>query len=337
MISIIIPVYNGEGVIGRCLSSIYDSKIDIPFEIIVIDDGSTDNTAKIIQGTPTICRYYKINKSGVAAARNFGIRKARGEILFFFDADVKLKNNTISSFLKHFQQDRDAYIIQGRWDKKSLIPTFSSRFLLLKYIYNFNNLFNKKRHLEVATLETGCLAIRRDVFDHFSGFDERYKFSGGEEHEFGLRLLEKYKIYYYPDIFVEHSFGSIFATLPKIYRRTINFSLIFFKAKNKNFMKLHKNSVPIQDRISVAIIFLLMGSIVFYFLDFKLAVATSITLLAIYILNISCFLIFLMRQENFFFAIAGAFADFAIMIPRFFGVLKAAFIFYILGQKDFKI
>ena len=335
MISIIIPVYNGERFIRHCLNSIFANKVNVPFQVIVIDDGSTDNTGKIIQQFP--CLYFRIEKSGVAAARNFGIRKAKGEIIFFFDADVRLKEDTIERFLKHFKEDKDAYIVQGMWDKKSPVPTFSSRFLLLKYTYNFLNFFKGKRRIEAADLATGCIAMRDEVFDLCEGFDEGYKFSGGEEHEFGLRILDKYKIFYYSDISVDHAFGSIFKTLKKIYKRTVNFSILSFNARNKNFMNLHKNSVPTQDKISVAIFFLLFCSCLLFFFNIKLAFAVCALLLFMYLLNISRFLLYLMAEKNIFFAMAGAVADLAIMLPRLFGLLKAVYIFYILRQKEFKI
>lgn len=334
-ISIIIPVYNGMRVIARCLNSIYASKIGIPFEVIVIDDGSTDDTAKIAQQFP--CLYFKIKKSGVAAARNIGIEKAKGDILFFFDADVKLKDDTIQMFLRHFQEDKDAYIIQGRWDQESNSPAFFSRFLLLKYTYNLMALCKGKNRIEAANLETGCLAIKAEVFNHFKGFDERYRYSGGEEHELGMRLLEKYKIYYYPDILVEHAFGSILSTLGKIYRRTVNFAMLSFIAKNKNFMKMHENSVPKQDKISVIIIFLLFASCLLFPFNAKFAFCAWGLLLFIYLLNISSFLRFLIAEENIIFAMSGAVSDFVIMFPRLFGLLKAMYAFHILRQGEFKL
>jgi len=334
-ISIIIPVYNASDFIADCLNSIYNTKIDVVFEVIVVDDASTDDSAKIVQSFP--CRYFRIQKSGVASARNFGIKKAQGGIIFFFDADVRLKKDTIARFLKHFQEDKDAHIIQGRWDKKSPVPSFSSRFFLLKYTYNFTPLFKGEKRIEVANLETGCLAIRREVFHYFDGFNESYRLSGGEEHEFGMRLLEKYKIYYYPDIFVEHAFGNILKTLGKIHRRTVNFSILSFKVRKSGFLKKHKNSVPTQNKVSVIIIYLLLINSFLFLFNIRSALILSSILLLFYFINIFKFLAFLFRQENIIFALKGAAADFLIMLPMLFGLLRGAYIYYILGQRDFKI
>lgn len=335
MISIIVPVHNGENVISRCLGSIYESKINIPFEIIVVDGCSTDRTREIVQQFP--CLYFRIKKSGVAAARNFAIKNARGEILFFFDSDVRLKTDTISMFLRHFHEDKDADIIQGRWDKDSSKATFSSRFLLLKYWYDLNKLFVNKHRVEVANLETGCLAIKSEVFNYFNGFDENYKLSGGEEHELGVRLLGRYKIYYYIDIFVFHDFGRISETLVKIFKRTINFSILSFKARNKDFMRLHSGSVSLQDKVSVVLVFLLVFSSFLLFFNVRLALTVCLCLWLAYLVNISNFLKFLILEEGLFFAVAGSIADFILMLPRLFGLLVAVCIFYILRKVEFKI
>ncbi|MEW6618877.1 MAG: glycosyltransferase family 2 protein [bacterium] len=334
-ISIVIPVYNGEKTIGRCLDSIFSSNIKVPFEVIIVDDGSTDNTAGVVQ--EFACRYLRIEKSGVAAARNFGIKEAKGDIIFFFDADVILKKDTLEKFLRHFEEDTDAYIIQGRWDRKSPISTFSSEFFLLKYTYNFAGLFKDKRRIEAANLETGCLGIRKEVFNYFKGFNEGYKFSGGEEHELGIRLLARYKIFYYPDIFVEHGFGNILPALKKIYRRTINFSILSFQAKNKDFMKLHSNSVPLQDKLSIIIISLMGINFFLLFFKARLALILFIILLLIYIINIYKFLFFLLKEKGIFFAMKRAVADFTIMLPRLLGILKAIYIYFVLRQKDYRV
>lgn len=98
-ISIIIPVYNKESFLRRCLDSIV-SQINELVEVIVIDDGSTD-------GSPKICDEYKkkgvkvyhVRNGGVSKARNFGLEKAQGEYVWFVDADDSLAKNAIKKLL----------------------------------------------------------------------------------------------------------------------------------------------------------------------------------------------------------------------------------------------
>ena len=334
-ISIIVPVYNGDRFIGRCLESILRNKTDVPFELIVVDDGSTDRTAEIVRSFP--CSYYRIEKSGVAAARNLGIRKAKGEILFFFDADVILREDTLSRFLKHFQEDPDVCVVQGRWDSESPSRAFASRFFLLKYTYSLNQLMDKARRTEVANLETGNMAVKAEVFRQVGGFDEGYKSAGGEEHELGLRILQRYKIYYYADLFVGHEFGGFRGTLRKIFLRTVNFSMLSFHAKKKDFMSLHRASVPLQDKLSVVLVFLLAGCCLLAFANVGIAVLGAAAVVFFYLLNISKFLLFLLAREGFFFALASGLADFVVMLPRLAGVLVAAFVFHVLKNRELKL
>lgn len=87
-LSIIIPVYNASKLIGRCLDSIFEQKTQYSYEVILIDDGSTDNSIEIIKGRkePNIILYQQKN-AGPAAARNKGIELAHGRYITFIDAD----------------------------------------------------------------------------------------------------------------------------------------------------------------------------------------------------------------------------------------------------------
>lgn len=86
MISVIIPTYNCDKYICEALDSVLHQTYS-DYEIIVIDDGSTDSTRAIIENKYHGVRYYYVKNNGVAAARNFGILMARGELIAFLDAD----------------------------------------------------------------------------------------------------------------------------------------------------------------------------------------------------------------------------------------------------------
>ena len=84
-LSVIVPVYNGERFLGEALSSVC-SQCVIPMEIVVVDDGSTDGTAKIARDFDLV-RYVPQENGGPAAARNRGVENARGDLLAFLDHD----------------------------------------------------------------------------------------------------------------------------------------------------------------------------------------------------------------------------------------------------------
>lgn len=93
MISIIITAFNAEKTIEKCLNSILENKYE-DYEIVIINDGSKDNTEKIIElfASDKIKYYYKKN-TGVADSRNYGIEKANGEYVTFVDCDDYVTSN----------------------------------------------------------------------------------------------------------------------------------------------------------------------------------------------------------------------------------------------------
>lgn len=117
LISIIIPVYNAEKTIGRCLKSIIKQKnAENIKEILIVDDGSTDSTRKIIREFEEIDSRFKLIKKqngGVSSARNAGIRQATGEYIVFCDADDEMTPQLCKSLLDVMQNCRCDMAICG--------------------------------------------------------------------------------------------------------------------------------------------------------------------------------------------------------------------------------
>jgi len=89
-ISVVIPVYNKAAAIQTTLESVTSQKLSVPFEIVVVDDGSRDQSGEIIRDlaqTDARIRYFFQENTGVSAARNYGVKQARGEWVVFLDAD----------------------------------------------------------------------------------------------------------------------------------------------------------------------------------------------------------------------------------------------------------
>ena len=94
MISIIIPVYNGEKTIDNIIKCLMKQTFK-DIEIIVVNDGSTDNTLLVLKKWKSKIRVINQENKGVSSARNRGIKEARGEYLMFFDADDECKYEMI--------------------------------------------------------------------------------------------------------------------------------------------------------------------------------------------------------------------------------------------------
>lgn len=150
MVSIIIPAYNSEQYIGRCLKSVM-AQTYVDIEIIVINDGSTDNTECVINELSIIddrIKCYTIDNSGASVARNIGLQKAQGRYLFFVDSDDYIRENAIEVLVNKIECNKADVVCMGHtkvyenrieeysfpWDDNN---TYSSEFAI-RHILNFN-------------------------------------------------------------------------------------------------------------------------------------------------------------------------------------------------------
>jgi len=150
--SIIIPVYNGEKYIKRCLDSLKNQTYK-NIEIIVIDDGSTDNTKKIIAKVAiddSRIKYYYKENNGVSAARNFGIEKASGDYITFVDADdyisedyceyahKTLVDNNLDVIVMNYYYTYDNKRTIGikEFDSNSFVSSLFSSDGIMGYVFN---------------------------------------------------------------------------------------------------------------------------------------------------------------------------------------------------------
>lgn len=102
-ISVIVPVFNGGKCLEQCLDALLPSLY--PFcEVIVVDDGSTDNSVEISRQRGASV-YHMTRQSGPAAARNHGASKARGDVLLFVDADVVVRSDTLARIAMNFEKN----------------------------------------------------------------------------------------------------------------------------------------------------------------------------------------------------------------------------------------
>lgn len=118
LVSVIVPCYNIASYIEKCIYSVFAQTYS-NFEIIVIDDESTDNTEDIISGFigNNKIRYFRISHSGVSSARNFGIEKAKGDYILFIDGDDWIDSNHLSTLVKGASKC-DCPIIRMRVEKE---------------------------------------------------------------------------------------------------------------------------------------------------------------------------------------------------------------------------
>lgn len=198
-ISIIIPVYNGERTIEKCLDSL--TNIDYPeqdFEIIVVDNNSMDRTKQIIMQFPF--RYLLEKKPGAAAARNLGAKFAKGEILVFTDADVCVKSDWLSQIAEAYMKYPQIDGIQGF--SGGINHSIWAEFFQIFYEKNYFP-FIAKQKSGVKNIDTKNFSIKKNRFFVVGGFNEECM--RAEDTELGFRLFIKgYNIRYIPEVRVDH-------------------------------------------------------------------------------------------------------------------------------------
>ncbi|MEW6206967.1 MAG: glycosyltransferase family A protein [Acidobacteriota bacterium] len=175
LVSVIIPVYNGERYLAAALGSVTDQDYE-PVEIIVIDDGSTDQTAAVARSLEKARYIYQPNQ-GHAVAKNAGIAAARGEFLTFLDADdVWMKGKLTAQIGFMIEHPEVGYTIVR--EKIFLEPGAAPP------PGRMQNLFEGDHPAYVPS----ALAARRSVFDQIGGFDPR--FTSGNDTDWFFRASE---------------------------------------------------------------------------------------------------------------------------------------------------
>lgn len=180
-VSVIIPVRNSaeslEAVLRALSASTYPS-----FEVIVVDDASTDETADIAQRSGvTVVR--REQQGGPAAARNDGARASRGTLLLFVDADVIVQSETIEQFVETFQQSFDVAAVFGSYDAQPASPRIVSQYRNLMHHF-----VHQQGNDSASTFWAGCGAIRREIFFTLGGFNSGYGAPSIEDIELGVRM-----------------------------------------------------------------------------------------------------------------------------------------------------
>ncbi len=112
LVSVIIPVFNGERFINDAVDNVLSQDYN-PLEIVIVDDGSTDRTGEIVNQISLDIRYFKQNNDGPSSARNRGIRDASGDFIVFLDVDDLWPENNLNLLVDEMLNDPDAEVIRG--------------------------------------------------------------------------------------------------------------------------------------------------------------------------------------------------------------------------------
>ena len=264
--SFIILTWNSEKYIQACLRSIPKSILPYEYEIIVIDNGSSDDSINVIKSSSLeITLIQNTKNKGVAFARNQGIRISKGEYLIILDIDTILNSGSISVLIYFMEMNHEIGLCAPQLvsekgeihESGRKFPTLYSKLcrrINLKFAekysnQNFYHLNKVNTHIEIDYAVGACQVIRKTTINKIGLLDENI-FYGAEDIDFCLRLwFNGWKIIYYPYVNILHfeqrlTKKHFFSKLTFEHLR----GLIYFFVKHKYFM----NKENLYDKISMA-------------------------------------------------------------------------------------
>ena len=185
-VSVIIPTYNRWPRLGAAVQSVLAQSYD-DFELIVVDDGSTDATSMELLKCGSQLRYFHQERLGVSAARNFGVRQSRGRLIAFLDSDDLWRVDKLkiqAGFMQNFPQVRICQTDE-LWIRNGI--RVNPR---IKHRKPSGDIF--ERSLELCLVSPSAVMMTRELFDVSGGFDESFPVC--EDYDLWLRIARYHSV-----------------------------------------------------------------------------------------------------------------------------------------------
>src|SRR5215510_1865659 len=242
-VSVVMPVYNAETTLEECLTKLGQSTFE-DFEVVVVDDGSTDRSPEILSRFP-VPVVPSPGRVGPAAARNLGAQVATGRILFFIDSDVMVRSDTLQLLAEGFEQpgvDGLCGVQAAEMRYRDLVSQYKNLWMRWTYL---------RQSGEVPLFYTTAAAIRRDAFLRVGGFDVGYSTPNVEDTAFGQKLKRLgVRVRIHPQLEVEHvKRYSLWGLLRTDFMRAV--SLTRLKLRHPTDLRENNTSVPSSYMASV--------------------------------------------------------------------------------------
>ncbi len=257
-LSIIIVNWQTKNLLKKCLESIFRYGKNVDYELIIIDNNSTDSSKEFLLGFTHDKSSVILNNqnNGFAKAVNQGIRLANGRYILLLNPDIEIKENTLRKMIDFMEENPKVGIVGGKilnpdgsiqLSVRKFPDLISQIFVLLKLHHFFKNFLPIKRYFaldfdyrktqEVEQVMGSFFMIRKKVIDEVGQFDENF-FLWFEEVDFCKRVKNKgWQIFYYPETEVIHQkAGSFSQVSPFKNQWQFNKSLLYYFKKNHSFL-----------------------------------------------------------------------------------------------------
>ena len=268
-LSIIIVNYNSGESLKRCLASLKESRIESPYEIIVVDNGSQEGDLKGLEEDLFNLQLIRNPKNiGFARANNQGISNSKGDHLLLLNPDTLVLKEGLDGLVKFMEEHPKAgaagpMLLSPDGTRQpsfrrfpSLLNVFFGRtsFLTRRFPKNpFTKSYlmmdaNSQRAREVDWIMGACMILRRDAFQGVGGFDESF-FLFVEDVDLCYRLKRMgWKIYYVPEVRVIHEYGASIKTRRRLSMKEHHIGMYRF------FLKHYRYPLPVKGILSLGLL-----------------------------------------------------------------------------------
>ena len=231
--SIVIPTFNGASRIGNCLDSLVKQTAGRNVEILVVDDGSTDNTANVVRGHSSVRLITQAN-AGPASARNRGAVEAQGEILLFTDDDCVPMPDWLEAMLGAFKGPE---VVGAKGIYRTHQKSLAARFVQIEYEDKYRLMAGLP---SIDFIDTYSAGFRRTRFLEMAGYDTSFPVACAEDVELSYRMSARgWKMKFVPAAIVYHTHPD---TLSRYLKKKYKFAYWRMLAVRKNPSKGVKDS-----------------------------------------------------------------------------------------------
>jgi glycosyltransferase involved in cell wall biosynthesis len=249
--SVIIPLYNKENFIENTLKSILNQNF-ADFELIIVNDGSTDKSEEKIFGfNDSRIHYYSKENGGVSSARNYGIEKAKSNYITFIDADDFWYPNFLKEMHKNINKHPEFKVFSAAIEVETAKKVIPSNYSILKTgdceIVNYFEASSKE-----SVIWTSCAVFHKSVFEEVGNFDIKIKIS--EDTDLWIRVGLNYKILFSWKILARYCYdsNSVSRNLKYIMEESTFLKYSIEEKKNKplkKFLDLNRFSMAIKCKL----------------------------------------------------------------------------------------